>query len=209
VSKFEIKYNAGSEVKSLVLDAADEASAGKAFKAAHQGISTDDVISVRRFDHYRQKYGVADFICVLIALGGWILLVLGVIGVIAGVMTAQSLFDAAHGGDPGKQMFMAVAIGGAYLSLVIAIIGLLMVAVGQHLHATTDAANSLGEILVILKASVATSTSALMRSSIATASPEPTTRISQQVPARKACSACGATAVDATSAFCAECGAKL
>lgn len=208
--KFEVKYFSGSEVRSEVLTASDESAAGKRFSSSHKGISADDVISVRRIDQYSSKYGPATLVAWLIIIGGSILLIFGVGGVILGVSIANGLYvDALRDADPTKKLFLALAIGGAYLSLVIAIIGLLMAAIGHHLRATTDAANCLGEILVIMKSSIATSTSALMRSSIATPLPESATRFQNQVSKAKFCSGCGAAAVEAGSAFCAQCGAKL
>lgn len=152
MANFEVKYRVGSEVKRVVITANDEAAAGKAFASStrHQGISADDVISVKNLNRYHPKYGAANFVGTLISFAGWVALLLGVVGVIAGVLFAQQLF-ADRGFDPARQMYMVVALAGSWFSLLLALIGLLMAAVGQHLRATTDAANCLGEILALMK----------------------------------------------------------
>jgi len=152
MSNFEVTYRDGSEVKRVVLTASDESAAGKAFSSTHQGISADNVISVKNLDSYNSKYGAANFVGALISFVGWAALVLGVIGVIAGVLTTHYLIGGMQGFDTAmRPMFIAAALGVSGFSLMFALIGLLMAAAGQHLRATTDTANSLGEILVLMK----------------------------------------------------------
>jgi hypothetical protein len=148
-------------------------------------------------EKYKPKYGAANLICALISFGGWVVLVLGVVGVIAGLVIARQLVVHANGFDPAQQVFMAMALGGSYISFVIALIGLLMVAVGQHLRATTDAANSLGEILALMKTGVAMSPS------------ESNARVPQHLSTAKFCPSCGAAVSDVGSGFCEQCGNKL
>lgn len=151
MASFEVKYRTGSEVKSTVLTAPDEEAAGKLFGSLHQGISADDVISVRETDKYHSKYGAANFVAAVISFGGWVVLVLGIVGAIAGVVIARQLIVDAHGFDPMRMPFVGMAMGGTWLSLSFALIGLLMAAIGQHLRATTYAANCLGEMLLLMK----------------------------------------------------------
>ena len=156
MANFEVTYRDNSEaheVKSVIFTAPDERAAGKAFTSSHPDISPNAVIAIENLDIYQPKYGAANFVCSLISFGGWILLILGVVGVVAGVFFGVHLIaDAQRGGfDPSRPMFIAVALGGAGFSLLFAIIGLVMAAIGQHLRATTDAANSVGELLVFMK----------------------------------------------------------
>ncbi len=195
MANFEVQYRAGSEIKTAVVSASDQAAAGKAFRSTHHSVSVDDIRSVKNIDYYR-KYAAATFISALISFAGWIVLVMGVVGVIVGLLSAQRLVAHTQA-DAAQQVFLAMSLGGAYISFVIAIMGLLMVAVGQHLRATTDAANSLGEIL------------ATMKKGVATALPQSTMQVPQQVPAGRSCSSCGAIITDAGSTFCVQCGAKL
>lgn len=153
MANFEVKYRAGSEVKSEVLTASDELAAGKAFGSSHHGISAADVISVINIGKYYPKYRAANFVCALMSFAGWAAFLLGVVGLIAGVFTASIVFGETRGFDPMRQTIITVALAGSGFSVLLALIGLLMAAVGEHLRATTDAANHLGEILALMRSS--------------------------------------------------------
>ena len=151
MANFEIQYRAGTEVKSVVLTASDDVAAGKAFASSHQGISAADVISVIDIGKYGPKYRAANFVCTLMSFAGWAALLLGVVGLIAGFFTASVIFGETRGFDPMRQTIIAVALAGSGFSVLLALVGLLMAAVGQHLRATTDTANHLGGILALMK----------------------------------------------------------
>lgn len=150
MANFEVKYKIGSEIKSMTITASDESAAGHAFRSSHQGISTDDVISVKIIDRYATKYGEANFVTALVIFVGRALVILGVIGAIASILFAKTFF-AIYGLYLERQILIAITLAGAGLSFLFILFGLLMAAVGQHLRATTDAANSIGEILALMK----------------------------------------------------------
>ena len=162
-----------------------------------QGSTRSSIVS----EKYTPRYGVEKFVGGLTCFAGGILLVLGIVGVIAGVLSASSLasehVNLLQGFELPRQAYMVAAIAGLGFSVLLVLIGLLMDSVGNHLRVTTDAANRLGEIL------------ALMTAGVATPLPEPAARVSQPASRAKFCTGCGAAVVDADSAFCAQCGAKL
>lgn len=149
---FEIKYRAGSEVNSVVLAASDEKAAGKAFSASHQGISADDVISVRDLrTAYHSDYGAAKFIGRLISFGGWIVVALGLLGILLGIFGWLGAFTYARELGLNAIFIRAISVLAVMLSLLYALIGLFMAAVGQHFRATVDTANYNGEMLALMK----------------------------------------------------------
>ena len=152
-------------------------------------------------ENYKPRYGGEKFVGWLTVVVGSVLLTLGIVGVIAGVLSASSLasehVNLLQGLDIPRQAYMVAAVAGLGLSVLFVLIGLLMASVGKNLRVTTDAANRLGEMF------------ALMKSGVATPLPEPDLRGSQQASKRKFCSGCGAAVSEVGSAFCAECGTKL
>ena len=149
MAAFEIKYRAGSAVKSEVLTASDESAAGRAFASSHQGVSTNDVISVRDLSTaYQSDYGAAKFIGALISFGGWVVFVLGLLGIFGG-FTGMGLTSAEVGLNP--VLIKAIAWLVIMFSLLYALVGLFMAAVGQHFRATVDTANYNGAMLALMK----------------------------------------------------------
>lgn len=148
MGNFEVKYRAGSEVKSVVLDASDELAAGKAFASSHHGISPNNVISVRNLSTaYRSNYGAALFAGKIISYGGWIVFALGLLGVLVGLATTD------YANTLGLNPILSIIISGVIVmfSLLYALIGLFMAAVGQHFRATVDTANYNGEMLALMR----------------------------------------------------------
>jgi hypothetical protein len=158
---------------------------------------------------YSPQYGADKFVGALTVVFGSVLLAFGVVGVFAGVTSASSLAsehpNLLQGLELPRQAYMVAAVAGLGFSVLLVLIGLLMTSVGKNLRVTADAANRLGEIVALMKSGVATP---ILQS--ATQVPQQVPRqVPQQVPTGKFCSGCGAAAVDAGSAFCGQCGAKL
>ena len=106
-------------------------------------------------ENYKPRYGGEKFVGWLTVVVGSVLLTLGIVGVIAGVLSASSLasehVNLLQGLDIPRQAYMVAAVAGLGFSVLLVVIGLLMASVGKNLRVTTDAANRLGEILALMK----------------------------------------------------------
>jgi hypothetical protein len=222
MANYVIKYRVGSEIASELVSASDEETAGTSFAASHPTVPDTDVINVELLARHYRSYGAATFVAELISFCGWIVLILGVVGVAVGVAGAQGL-TSEHG--PEQQLVRAAAYAVSMFSLLFALMGLLMAAMGQQLRATTDAAKHLGRILERMTSGVVTTRQGTPKASLSperdpapaptpasppesapTPTPPPTL---QRLSTPRFCSVCGATVGEGGSAFCAQCGNKL
>lgn len=153
MGNFEVKYRAGSEVKSVVLTASDQSAAGRAFASSNKDVSVNDVISVRDLSTaYDKDYGAAKFVGVLISFGGWVVFAIGILGILLGIFGWLGAIS--YGRElGGLSPILIRAISGLVVmfSLLYALIGVFLAGVGQHFRATVDTANYNGEMLALMK----------------------------------------------------------
>jgi hypothetical protein len=90
---------------------------------------------------YSSTYETARGVSQLVSLVGWILVAIGVGGVVFLVKQAGGF----------EQLFSGMGAIGAILSLLVSVAGLLLVTSGQVVRATVDNADNTGQILYLLK----------------------------------------------------------
>lgn len=197
MANYEITFLTGNEIASVVLRATGQQAASEAFASAHKDVSGTDIISVENLETRYHKYRAATFVARLISFGGWIVLALGVMGLIGSFGAAHNVASqrGLNGLDQTLEMAMAYML--RIFSALCVAMGLSMAAMGQHLLATTDAARHLGKILT------------RTRTGIRSSRPESTPSDMHKASTAHFCSSCGAATVEGSSAFCSQCGAKL
>ena len=149
---FEIKYRSGSETKTVLISAPNQTAAGKAFTSSHPGISANDIVSVNDLGSINRKgYGAARFVGSTISFVGWIVLLLGVLGILFGLIASMGANSFAIQLQMNPLVFKVV--GGLVIasSLLYAVFGLVCVALGQYFRAAVDTANYNAEMLALMR----------------------------------------------------------
>ena len=101
---------------------------------------------------FRHKYGAAKFVGAMIAFVGWVVFIIGLLGVVLGVGATVSQLVSRSGllslSYEASLMILSVI---TVISFLFLLTGLFMAGAGQHFRATVDIANMNAEMLALMK----------------------------------------------------------